>query len=403
MSPWKYATLIVLLCCSAVPLDAGAQPFMDWPLGQSVNSVPVMGYNVHIRRRFAAAEPGWKDGRQHTGIDMYWDDNDTVGTAGAPVYAALSGVVVCLPSTSFTPGKVVVLMHKDLAGAEFYSMYGHVEPASWLRLNQVVNRGEPIAVVAENPDAPKQAHLHFEIRKWFESPVTNDCLGPGYAPLGQTAGILNWWDPVYFYYNQRPLLSNTVALVDTEFNLRAGPSTNASILSSHNPAGPVNVAGVHQNTADNANGTEWWYETRFEDEQAGPVTAYVAGARPEPQEGFYGTYLHVGEVRHLDTACQCAFGQDQNRRPIHSSVTYCGYHVCGADNFAYECRANGWVYKDIPCNAPPTCPCGNFDDMYGTIEANKTYCGMRVCGGDTNDRMYECTNSGWVEQATRCN
>jgi murein DD-endopeptidase MepM/ murein hydrolase activator NlpD len=402
MSRVKYASLVVLLCCCIAPLYAEAQPFMDWPMGESIDSVPVMGYKANIRRRFAAKAPDWVDGREHTGIDLFWDD-PSVSTAGAPVYAAISGIVDCLPGTLFTHGTVVVLRHRDVWGGTFYSMYGHVEPKPWLQVGQVVNRGELIAQVAANPEDPLNAHLHFELRNWLNFSGTGNCMGPGYAPADQTAVSNGWWDPVDFYYNHRSFAYNAIAYVDTIFSVRAQPRKSATALVADNPAGsPLFVMGVLSNphTEDNINGTEWWYVTHHYDSVVGLVMAYVVGARPVPEEGHPGTFLSVGEVRHLDNTSQCMWGADRYGRSIAPSVTYRGYHVCGADGFAYECTSNGWAFTSAACVSPPAAQCGTMNDGYGSTDPAETYIGMRVCGLDSLIR--ECTDSGWSNLETPC-
>ncbi len=96
----------------------------------------------------------------HLGVDVWVP-------AGTPVAAPLPAVVHSVADNAGFGdyGPTVVLAHA-LAGTAFYSLYGHLGRADWLRLrpDQALAAGETFAAVGpypENGDWPP--HLHFQL------------------------------------------------------------------------------------------------------------------------------------------------------------------------------------------------------------------------------------------------
>ncbi|OPX28430.1 MAG: hypothetical protein B1H06_03260, partial [Candidatus Cloacimonas sp. 4484_143] len=96
------------------------------------------------------SEFGLRDGRPHKGIDIASDKGD-------PIHAALKGKVV-YSGTQRGYGNVIILEHDD----NTMTVYAHNE-ANLVRLDEMVNKGQPIATVGQTGTA-SGPHLHFEYR-----------------------------------------------------------------------------------------------------------------------------------------------------------------------------------------------------------------------------------------------
>ena len=96
------------------------------------------------------SEFGLRDGRPHKGIDIASDKGD-------PIHAALKGKVV-YSGTQRGYGNVIILEHED----NTMTVYAHNE-ANLVRLDEIVNKGQPIATVGQTGTA-SGPHLHFEYR-----------------------------------------------------------------------------------------------------------------------------------------------------------------------------------------------------------------------------------------------
>jgi len=96
------------------------------------------------------SEFGLRDGRPHKGIDIASDK-------GNPIHAALKGKVV-YSGTQRGYGNVIILEHDN----NTMTVYAHNE-ANLVRLDEMVNKGQPIATVGQTGTA-SGPHLHFEYR-----------------------------------------------------------------------------------------------------------------------------------------------------------------------------------------------------------------------------------------------
>ena len=96
------------------------------------------------------SEFGLRDGRPHKGIDISSDKGD-------PIHAALKGQGV-YSGTQRGYGNVIILEHDNYV----MTVYAHNE-ANLVRLDEIVNKGQPIATVGKTGTA-SGPHLHFEYR-----------------------------------------------------------------------------------------------------------------------------------------------------------------------------------------------------------------------------------------------
>jgi 4-aminobutyrate aminotransferase-like enzyme/Ser/Thr protein kinase RdoA (MazF antagonist) len=97
----------------------------------------------------------------HLGLDLFAD-------AGTPVHAPLAGEVHAADEhpSPLDYGGVIVLRHRTDDGGEFFTLYGHLEPASFaaLRVGQRVERGQQIAALgAPDHNGGWTPHLHLQI------------------------------------------------------------------------------------------------------------------------------------------------------------------------------------------------------------------------------------------------
>lgn len=111
---------------------------------------------------FAAGDGTTSEHRTiHLGLDLF-------AAAGTPVYAPLDGEVHAADEhrTPLDYGGVVVLRHETDDGAEFFTLYGHLDPASFagLRVGQRVARGQQIAALGTpEHNGGWSPHLHLQI------------------------------------------------------------------------------------------------------------------------------------------------------------------------------------------------------------------------------------------------
>lgn len=149
------------------------------------------GDGFAIGHGFACENTWFSAGWWHTGEDWYAIEGDT---GGATVYAVAAGEVVYADFNY--PGRVVIVEHAP----DFYTMYGHLDPALAVRVGQQVVAGNGLGTILTQPDvkAPGQApsHLHFEVRTFLTRDDVNgnapqfgvNCgfqcpPGPGYWPI----------------------------------------------------------------------------------------------------------------------------------------------------------------------------------------------------------------------------
>jgi 4-aminobutyrate aminotransferase-like enzyme/Ser/Thr protein kinase RdoA (MazF antagonist) len=97
----------------------------------------------------------------HLGLDLFAE-------AGTPVYAPLAGEVHAADehTSRLDYGGVIVLRHRSDGGVEFFTLYGHLDPASFaaLRVGQRVEPGQRIAALgAPHHNGGWTPHLHLQI------------------------------------------------------------------------------------------------------------------------------------------------------------------------------------------------------------------------------------------------
>ena len=100
---------------------------------------------------------GFNITKQHFGIDI-------VAAKDIPIKAIADGTVI-LSTWTYETGYVMAIQHSN----NIVSFYKH-NSALLKRLGDVVNAGEPIAIIGNSGEQSSGPHLHFEI--WYEgSPV----------------------------------------------------------------------------------------------------------------------------------------------------------------------------------------------------------------------------------------
>jgi len=201
--------LVLIICCLwvvAAPLEARTPA--GQPAQAAVWSYPIgvpgrpLGEGFLIRHGEATENTWYNPGWWHTGEDWYAQKGDT---AGARVYAAAAGRVVYAGANY--PGRVVIVSHDD----GLFSMYGHLDPALAVRVNQQVARGDLLGRVLRRGDRVPN-HLHFEIRTFLTTRQVNGAApryryrcgvqcppGPGYWPIPdrQLPSAMGWRNPTH--------------------------------------------------------------------------------------------------------------------------------------------------------------------------------------------------------------
>ncbi len=97
----------------------------------------------------------------HLGLDLFCK-------AGTPVYAPLDGRVEFAANNAreLDYGPMLVLRHRDAAGATFFTLYGHLGPEvlDQMQAGQPVRAGDRIATVGSPPgNGNWPPHLHFQL------------------------------------------------------------------------------------------------------------------------------------------------------------------------------------------------------------------------------------------------
>jgi murein DD-endopeptidase MepM/ murein hydrolase activator NlpD len=171
----------------------------SYPIGRPGE---MLGDGFFIRHGAETENTWYNPGYWHTGEDWYAIEEDT---AGAGVYAIEDGEVVYIGGNY--PGRVVIIRHI----ADFFSMYGHLDPAVTVQEGQQVARGALLGTVLRRNDQTPN-HLHFEVRTFLIKPEVNgdtprygfrcgvNCPpGPGYWPISapDLPDQVGWLNPIH--------------------------------------------------------------------------------------------------------------------------------------------------------------------------------------------------------------
>ncbi|MDB3891813.1 aminotransferase class III-fold pyridoxal phosphate-dependent enzyme [Alphaproteobacteria bacterium] len=131
------------------------------------NRIPHVGH--YLEPRLVYTEPAFflgahaLDGRRtmHLGIDVFMP-------AGASLFAPYEGIIVAAINRPqrLDYGGVVIMAHETSDGDAFYSLYGHLDPASIadLETGQHIAKGETFAALGDVAvNGGWQPHVHFQI------------------------------------------------------------------------------------------------------------------------------------------------------------------------------------------------------------------------------------------------
>lgn len=174
----------------------------------------------------------YKD-RIHAGEDWGRWVGSVNHSHGQPVYAIANGEVKYSAFANY-PGDVVIIEHTLPNGEIWYSMYGHLSRS--VSQNQYVSRGQQIGTILYYVQNGKnQAHLHFEVRNFYQVSDINGSSppGPGYwNEDNQRPPDRGWVDPSDFIEARRCTAGNSCNL----------PSDAPTVSTGHFPDVNVNNA-----------------------------------------------------------------------------------------------------------------------------------------------------------------
>lgn len=140
-------------------------------------------FGVYIEPKNSPVQPERFTG-YHTGIDAEYGDV----TEEVLVRAIADGTVV-ISRTATGYGGVMVINHRP--DHEFYSLYGHVDPASMVKVGDVVEQGDIIGKLApafSSASGGERKHLHFGIIKSAQPTIA------GYVQ--NKSELSAWMDPL---------------------------------------------------------------------------------------------------------------------------------------------------------------------------------------------------------------
>lgn len=265
--PWTLVLVMLWATLSAAPAWAADPPgslALDWPMGLEDGTQLLPGYDVYVLQNFANPNPDYSN-KLHAAVDLA---RNSAATAGASVYAAADGQVVCAFNANY-PGWVVVIEHTRSNGTKLYSQYGHLNSTLLVTNGQLVNRGTKLGTILSWPGNVANSHLHFEVRSFKNWPA-GGCAGPGYADTGMTPLQQGWLDPIDMYFTQRPAHPGYMT-TDINQSVRNVPNKNASTVIATLAAG--SRYKTDQVVADQGGTDEWWQRVNY----SGSSWGYAAG------------------------------------------------------------------------------------------------------------------------------
>jgi 4-aminobutyrate aminotransferase-like enzyme/Ser/Thr protein kinase RdoA (MazF antagonist) len=182
---------------------------LDFPDDEIMDSLPA--FTAHIFARMEAADATAGIGRYNEPRLVYTTDQFQVATdelpesrtihlgldifqpAGSPVFAPIEGVVRIAHNNTAPKdyGPVIVLEHTVPGVPPFFTLYGHLTPASLagVQVGQTIGPGQQFAAIGNFPDNGNWApHLHFQIVTHLLGHTTNF---PGVARPAQRDLWLN--------------------------------------------------------------------------------------------------------------------------------------------------------------------------------------------------------------------
>ncbi len=188
--------------------DGFQHPLGDGTLTEAIDGD---GYYVPIGANFNNLNPDIGSGSYHLGED--WNGEGGGNTdLGDPVFAISNGQVTQSDWLD-SLGYYVVIRHdlsspitlNGITTSEIFSLYAHLNGASYLSVGDIVSMGQPIGAVGNSGDAGPFAHLHFEIRLGTGSGFQDT---DGYNPNGAPPG---WVDPTDFIESHRTINATPTA------------------------------------------------------------------------------------------------------------------------------------------------------------------------------------------------
>lgn len=141
------AHVLALMCLCVGLAEPSPHPFAS--LLRSTGLTAALNFARPVRGELSSRF-GWRDGRQHEGIDIS-------APRGAEIHAAEAGRVT-LSGRLRGYGRVVIVEH----AGHYSTVYAH-NRRNWVEEGALVEKGQVIAEVGASGNA-KGPHVHFEIR-----------------------------------------------------------------------------------------------------------------------------------------------------------------------------------------------------------------------------------------------
>ncbi len=147
---------------------------------------PIENYNTTWGCDWLETSRG--SGPLHPGTDF--NDNSKLDMDfGDPVYAVGNGIVVYAQVGRFEWGRIVLIEHHLLGGEIVWSQYAHLR-SMFVKVGDVVKRGDQIGTIGKGANEIYFAHLHFEIRyryrvadAWTFGLIENQIVSYYYNPI----------------------------------------------------------------------------------------------------------------------------------------------------------------------------------------------------------------------------
>lgn len=164
-------------------------PLLDLPIADFYNRIIKKPFGIYVTPQNSPVQPERFTG-YHTGADVEYGDV----TADVPVYAIANGKVLLARTAQGYGG--VALIHHEINGEVFNSLYGHIRPSSLPAAGSEIKKGQQIGVLGtafSSETDGERRHLHFAVLK------NNNQSLLGYVP--KKSELSNWYDPVEFMKN----------------------------------------------------------------------------------------------------------------------------------------------------------------------------------------------------------
>lgn len=165
---------------------AETPPVME-PVPEFVDRITKKPFGIYITPATSPVQPERFSG-YHTGVDAEYDDT----AEEVDVVAVADGTVIASQFVNGYGG--VVIINHTIEDRTIQTLYGHLDPASLVAVDEIVEQGQPVGMLGEDQTSEtdgERKHLHLSMRP--EGAVSYR----GY--VSTEAELESWIDPLTYF------------------------------------------------------------------------------------------------------------------------------------------------------------------------------------------------------------